>query len=136
MLSPHQPKSYGTLATLTLRVGDISYPGPVPASATPSRLPQFAPLDPNDPRACEHLLPSTEVCARPMDVFLIFQPGQLLAVCAEASADSPTRTFRSAGAWLYHILIPMLSQYTWSDDSTALTNAHHPAFLRFFLAGN
>ena len=57
----------------TLTLGDISYR--VPASANPSRLPHFAPLDPNDPRTREHLYFLLQKFALGQDVFLIAQPG-------------------------------------------------------------
>lgn len=57
----------------TLTLGDISYP--VPASATPSRLPHFLPLDPNDTRTREHLYFLLQKFALGQDVFLIAQPG-------------------------------------------------------------
>ena len=56
-----------------LTLGDISYP--VPASATPSRLPHFSPLDPNDTRTREHLYFLLQKFALGQDMFLIAQPG-------------------------------------------------------------
>jgi von Willebrand factor A domain-containing protein 8 len=57
----------------TLTLGDISFPDP--AAANPSRLPHFAPLDPNDPRTREHLYFLLQKFALGQDVFLIAQPG-------------------------------------------------------------
>jgi hypothetical protein len=57
----------------TLTLGDVSFP--VPASTTPSRLPHFAPLDPNDPRTREHLYFLLQKFVLGQDVFLISQPG-------------------------------------------------------------
>ncbi|KAI0296956.1 AAA domain-containing protein [Multifurca ochricompacta] len=57
----------------TLTLGNISYP--VPASVTPSRLPHFTPLDPNDPRTREHLYFLLQKFILGQDVFLVAQPG-------------------------------------------------------------
>ncbi|KAI0246325.1 hypothetical protein BJV78DRAFT_1255771 [Lactifluus subvellereus] len=57
----------------TLTLGDISYP--VPASATPSRLPHITLLDPNGPFTCGHLYFLLQKVMPGQDVFLITQPG-------------------------------------------------------------
>jgi hypothetical protein len=53
----------------TLTLGDISYP--VPASATPLRLPHIrvTPLDPNGPCTCEHLYFLLQKVVLGLDVF-------------------------------------------------------------------
>jgi|SRR5712671_3308380 len=57
----------------TLNLGDISFP--VPASPSPSRLPYFVPLNPNDSRTREHLYFLLQKFVLGQDVFLMAQPG-------------------------------------------------------------